>query len=211
MLSELMDHSMRALHFLIALLTLAACDINGKQQTYPGASVYAPPTRDFHFHFLEPPWRPAKIESGKLFALAVDSLGQLSAEDKAISHKVTLSYEDGADSRRGADNAIAEHQKSSRIITKSPAAIQSLTGESGWDLLAYKDQTAGRAYYRDSFFTTSSKKVIRFSFVAAYALDDADIDDLVLSFSAKPDEGSATPKRHDPTDAGPAGSDRSSR
>jgi hypothetical protein len=83
-----------------------------------------------------------------------------------------------------------------KTISDDVDEITTLTGEQGWEYLAYKDEgEKGRFYYRDTAFTDANGRVVLFTMVAAYPLDVRDVDDLMRSFSAGPDEGTRTPKR----------------
>jgi hypothetical protein len=185
---------MRRAVILSALL--AACDISGAGQTYPGASLYQSPSRDFHFHYLAPPWRHGNPEAGKLVHLVVDNFGQFTTTDKALTHQVWASYSSEASTRAAADVVAAELTQAGRTITRPASEVGSLGGDRGWQLFAQRDVSTGRFYYRECLFEAGSGKVVRLSLTGFYPLDEQDIDDLVLSFSAGADPGTQVPPSH---------------
>jgi len=179
---------------LALLVVVAACDANGNSLTYPGASVYQSPAKDFHFHFLEPPWRPDTPEAGVLAHLAADSSGPIIPGTKPVTHELRVTYGAGASAQAAAAAEQASEVTAGRTITTQATKLTTLTGEEGWDVQSLKDLPAGRAYYRETFFQATGK-VVRFSLVAAYATDSLDVNDLFLSFSLGPDPGGPTPTR----------------
>jgi hypothetical protein len=180
---------------LLAVL-LAACDINGTGQPYPGASLYQSPNRDFHFHYLAPPWRHGKPEAGKLVHLVVDNFGQFTSTDKALTHQLWASYGSAATSREVADSAALELTQAGRTLTVPVSEIVSLGGDRGWQVLAVRDVPTGRFYYRECVFTAMAGVPVRLSLTGFHPLDEQDIDDVVLSFSASVDPGTQVPPAH---------------
>lgn len=186
---------------LVPLLALAfvlvGCDINGTGQVYPGASVFQAPDRSFHFHFLSPPWRYKPHATGEIVHLVVDSFSQFNDDPKdlSITHKLWVKAATSADPRSAVQVLRDEARTKTRTITRDLHQVTTLTGEKGWQYLAYRDEKTGRFYYRDSALALGSSAAVLFSFVAAYPLDEHEIDDLVQSFSAGPDPGEDTPPR----------------
>jgi hypothetical protein len=182
--------------WLLLPLVFAGCGLNGAQQLYPGASVYESPRHDFHLHYLQPPWRQAKAESGKLLHLAVDNFGQFQSSDKAMTHQLWVSYVPGSNAQQAIAGLVTEATQAGRAITVDAAQVACLTGERGWQLFAQKDQAAGRFYFREVVFPSSAGNLVRLSLTAFYPLDEQDIDDLVRSFSAGSDPGTDAPPRN---------------
>lgn len=183
-----------------ATVLLGACDINGTSQTYPGASVFQSPSRDFHFHYLAPPWRYGAPEGGLLGHLVLDPFSQFNPNDHAVSYELRVAYCAKATTQGAAlaqrDVAVSAGQTVSRDV----APLTSLTGETGWELYSFKDRltkdnTTVRLYYRDSFYATSLGKVVRFGLSGLYPVDEPDVDDLVHSYSASLDPGTDVPPR----------------
>jgi hypothetical protein len=179
---------------LAVTLLSAGCEINGGPLTYPGASVFEPPARDFHFHYLSPPWRHRAAPADLLALLAVDVYDQLNPTGDALSHELRVSYGTG-DNRATIEAARAVLAKAGHAFRGEITAIRALTGEEGWDLLSTVQTPIGIAYHRETAYTASSSKPVRFALTAAYPLDEQEVDDLLQSFSAGPDPGSVTPPR----------------
>jgi hypothetical protein len=174
-------------------LALTACDLDGNAQVYPGASVYEAPDRGFHFHYLSPPWRQLATDRNKwLVHLVVDEPGK----EDSTSHKLWVGYHKGTVPKTAADQLRDESKNKGHTISSDVAKITARTGEEGWECHAYKDYpTAGRFYQRHVVFADSSGSLVHFSFWTAYPTDEQDIDELVLSYSAGPDDGTETPSR----------------
>ncbi len=179
---------------LLGVVLLAGCDLDGNSLRYPGASVFEPPARDFHFHYLSPPWRIRPKPADLIAHLSVDVLDQFNPTSNAFSHELRLSYATGT-SREAIDAVRLVLAKAGHSFRSEVAPVRALTGEVGWDLLSTVQTSAGLGYHRETFFTASSGKPVRFSLTSAYPLDEQDVDDLLGSFSAAPDDGSVTPPR----------------
>jgi len=189
----------RPLYTLLTLALLAGCDLNGNELRYPGASVFQAPDGGFHFHFLAPPWRYQKKEPKHIVYLVVDSYSQFNrseGEEITISHKLWVSHGTQATPRAEMEYLRSRAITGGKIIETDVASFETLTGEEGWSYVAHKDEgEKGRFYYRDAGFLDASGKVIQFSMTAAYPLDVQDIDDLLRSYSAGPDDGTPVPRR----------------
>lgn len=189
----------RPLCTLALLLALAGCDLNGNDLRYPGASVFQAQDGGFHFHFLAPPWRYQKKEPKHIVYLVVDSYSQFNrsgGEEVTISHKLWVSYGTQASPRAEMEYLRNRAVTGGKIVETDVASFETLTGEEGWSYVTHKDEgEKGRFYYRDAGFLDASGKVIQFSMTAAYPLDVQDIDDLLCSYSAGPDDGTPTPRR----------------
>ena len=184
----------RAIGILVLATLGSACDLNGGPLTYPGASVFEPPARDFHFFYLSPPWRHRPTPADLLALLAVDVFDQFNPSSNALSHELKVSYGVGT-SRDTIEAARAALAGAGHAFRGEITPIRSLTGEAGWDLLSTVQTANGIAYHRETTYTASSQKPVRFAITAAYPLDEQEIDDLLKSFSAGPDPGSVTPPR----------------
>jgi len=186
---------------LLLVLPLGACEINGSTQTYPGASVYQAPDNGFHFHFLSPPWRYAEKEQRHLVYLVVDSFSQFHrAGDVTISYKLWVSHDQSASAQVGAVALRDKALGAGKMMHTDLESFETLTGEQGWQYMAYKDDPKGERYYhRDSLLTDGHGRVVLFSLTAAYPLWEQDVDDVILSFSDGPDldDTQTPPKRPD--------------
>jgi hypothetical protein len=185
---------MRTWHPIVALL-LAACDLSGGQ-TYPGASVYEAPDRGFHFHYLSPPWRTNPTSAPFLVHLVIDEVGQ---RDTTTYKLFTGYYIGGGATPQAAAHALraaAAAATPAWTITLEPASVTTRTGEQGWEYHGYRDFAgADRFYQRETVFTDATGKLVVFSLSTVYPTSESDVDDLILSFSAAPDEGTETPAR----------------
>jgi len=175
---------------LIGLALLTACTINGNAQTYPGASVYQAPGGKFHFHFLAPPWRYKPKEAKHLVYLVVDSTSQFKRSgDISINHKLWISYDPGTRPETVVSDLRDKAVAAGKTLHRDLESFNTLTGEQGYQYMAYKDdaKTGDRYDYRDVTFTDIDGHVVLFAMVAAYSLWDQDMDDVILSYSAGPD------------------------
>lgn len=193
----------RAAHLLV-LVALAGCDLNGGPLTYPGASVFEPPARDFHFFYLSPPWTRRTTPSDLLALLAVDVFDQFNPSTKAHSHELRVSYGTGS-SRATIEAVRATLASAGHSFRGEITALTTLGGAPGFDLFSTVQVASGLAYHRETVFTASTQKPVRFALTAAYPLDEPEVDDLLKSFSPGPDQGSVTPPRV--RDAGTPASD----
>lgn len=179
---------------LLVIVGLAACDLNGGPLTYPGASVFESPARDFHFFYLSPPWTRRTTPSDLIALLAVDVFDQFNPSSKAHSHELRVSY--GTGSSRAAIEAVRSTLASAGHSFRGEiTAVTALRGAPGFDLHSTVQVASGLAYHRETVFTASSKTPVRFAITAAYPLDEPEVDDLLKSFSPGPDKGSVTPPR----------------
>jgi hypothetical protein len=182
---------------IILAVGLCGCDINGNDQLYPGASVFEAPDKGFHFHYLSPPWRFQNKEAKHLAFLVVDSYSQFHRSGEVtISHKLWIAHESAADPKAFVQSLHDKAVKEKKTISRSVKQFTTLTGEKFWDYVAHaSDKKGGNYHYRDAAFTDANGKVVSFIMLAAYELATQDIDDLLESFSAGPDDGTETPPR----------------
>lgn len=183
----------RRLQTVVWLLLLVGCDINGTSLAHPGASIYQAPDEGFHFHYLSPPWRTASGEAQLLVKLVVDAYGEFSPSDDKLSHILRISY--GATSspfeeaRLARDAAMAKGHVSPEV----PAALVSLTGQAGWQFFSHQETPDDRNYFRECFYLDALGRVVRLALAGAFPMDEQNVEDLVLSYSSGPDDGTATP------------------
>lgn len=182
----------------VVAVGLCGCDINGNDLLYPGASVFEAPDRGFHFHFLSPPWRFQDKEAKHLAFLVVDSYSQFHRSGEVtISHKLWIAHESAAaDPQTFVQSLRQKAVAAKKTVSRDVAQLTTLTGEKGWDYVAHApDNKGGRYYYRDAAFSDANGKVVSFIMLAAYDLATQDIDDLLESFTAGPDDGTVAPPR----------------
>jgi hypothetical protein len=180
---------------LLLCLALPGCDLNGRELDWPGASVYQPPSKDFHLHYLAPPWQNEAPGPGELGRLSIPATAQ-GPGTISSSHLLKILV-----MKVGSPLAAAEAQRQNELnvrhtLGRDLTRITTLTGEEGWDLQSYQDLPQGRAHYRESFFPTALPgQVARLSLLSAYPTDENDIEDLLASYSAGPDPGTPGPER----------------
>lgn len=192
----------KALAALAAISLLAGCDINGNDSTYPGASVFEASDKAFHFHYLAPPWRGGKPIKGALIHLLIDGFTEHEWKAEPITYDLQVAYVAGTSAAQAAAaRAVSAVKVDKRTVSKEVAQVTSLTGEQGWEFHSHKSGFNYRVFYRDTFFADKNGKVVHFAMIGVFALEEQDIDDLLLSFSADADDGSEVPPRR--PDAGP--------
>jgi hypothetical protein len=186
----------------VAVLLLAACDLNGNT-TYPGASVFEAPDRGFHFHYLSPPWRTSSTASPFIVHLVIDEVGQRDT----TTYKLFVGYYQGTGATPQAAasglRAAAAAATPAWTITLEPKSVTTRTGEQGWEYHGYRDFAgADRFYQRETVFSDASGRLVFFSLSTVYPTTESDVDDLILSYSAAPDDGTETPARKPDAGAG---------
>ena len=180
---------------MLCCVLLVGCDFSGSGHPYPGASVYEASDKSFHFHYLAPPWKKGQVENpSDLAYFFVDTERQYNRSDPiTISHKLWIREARGAtpelaiQAYRG--GAAAQGYTNYHDVTP----FKTRSGAEGIQYMAYNDQAEGRFFFRESLMLDANQRIVRFSFYTAYPVHDQDIEDLVLSFDAAPDDGTETP------------------
>jgi hypothetical protein len=179
---------------LLVLALSGGCGLDARALTYPGASVYQPSSKDFHFHYLAPPWLADATPKDALIQLSIAATSQAPGTIGS-SHQLRVAHADGSSAWSAAQTQRQAALQAGATLSRDVEALTTLTGESGWDVQAYRDLAPGRAFYRDAFFTAATGQLVRFSLLSAYPTDELEIDDLLLSFSAGPDPGTPGPEK----------------
>ena len=184
---------MRRWLVLLALM-LGGCGLDARSLTYPGASVFQSPNQDFHFHYLAPPWEVAADPQDALVQLTVAATIQ-SAATTGYSHRLRVLRSSSSSSNQAAVAQAAADQAAHHTLIRGPVVVNTLTHDVGWEVLSYQDLPSGRAYHRETFYTTRTQQVVQFALHSAYPPDEIEINDLFLSYSPGPDPGTPGPDK----------------
>ena len=176
-------------------VALTGCEINGNDSPYPGASVWEAPDKGFHFHYMQPPWRIKPATKGLLVRMLVDGFMIYTPNSDSITYHLEVSYHSGKSTELAAKARKAVLLKDKHTITKDLEEVESLSGEDGWDLHTTKIGYSSNLHYRNTFFEDENGKVVQFSLIGQYQLEEQDVQDLIQSYSATADEGTEVPER----------------
>ncbi len=176
-------------------VALSGCEINGNDALYPGASVWQAQDKGFHFHYMQPPWRIKPPEKGLLVRMLVDGFMIYTPNSDSITYHLEVSYHGNKSTELAAKAVKAKLVKDKHTVTADLVQVRTLTGEQGWDLHTSKPGFSSNLHYRNTFFEDENGKVVRFSLIGQYRLDEQDIQDLILSYSATADDGTEVPER----------------
>jgi len=176
-------------------VALTGCEINGNDSAYPGASVWQAPDKGFHFHYMQPPWRVKPPKKGLLVRMMVDGFMIYTPNSDSITYHLEVGYHSSKSTELAAKAYKAVLLKDKHTVTKDLEKVEALTGEEGWNLHTSKLGYSADLHYRNIFFEDQNGKVVQFSLIGQYQLDDQDVQDLIQSYSAAADEGTEVPRR----------------
>jgi hypothetical protein len=183
---------------IVALLVLGGCGLDARSLTYPGATVFQPPTKDFHFHYPAPPWDVDPNPQDALIQLSVKATYQAPGTVD-YSHQLRVVRVVGTSTADAAAAQVQAEAQAKHVITAGPTPITSMTGDPGTDLQSYEDLPQGRGYFRKTFFATKTaiegSMIVELALHSAYPPNEQEVEDLVLSFSSGEDPGTPGPDK----------------
>jgi hypothetical protein len=182
----------------LAVLLIGGCGLDARSLTYPGATVYQPSTKDFHFHYLAPPWDVDPNPQDALIQLSVKATYQAPGTVD-YSHQLRVVRVVGTSTADAAAAQVQQEKQLSHVIALGPTPITSMSGDLGTDLQTYEDLPQGRGYFRKTFFATKTavegSMIVELALHSAYPPGEQEIEDLILSFSSEADPGTPGPEK----------------